>query len=605
MSWEIIFVCFLIIAALTSFILEKIPVDLTAMVLFATIITVSVISGSPYLPSASEIVGVFSNPAPLTIIAMFIISASLERCGVIEFLADGLSKFIKLGYTGILTLLLLLTAVVSAFINNTAVVVVLLPVVLNVARKMKTPASKFLIPLSYASIFGGCCTLIGTSTNILVSGVLETHNMEPLGMFELSSIGGPLLIVGILFLVTFGKKLLPVRETLMSILSDEERKEYIIEAFVNRGSQLIGVSLKESGLLKTSGMRVLEIVRNSVALEGEFEHVILEEGDRLVLGCHPSAIMKARQLEGVNFADQMGLGVEQIAAHEGAIVEAVVGPNSSLVGKTIREINFRQRYRMVLLAVHRRGANLREKLGILRFEFGDTLLLMGTEIAIEKLRRGDDLILLDKPMIPAQDMRRKIPLALGILLGVIVCISFELMPIVAAGLVGATLIFVTGCLRLKDGYNAIEWRILVLIYGMLALGLCMETTGFTKLIVENLVNLGGAYLSPELRPHFMLGAIFLLGSLLTEVLTNNAVAVLMTPIAIGLGVTMGVDPRPYVIATAIASSASFCTPIGYQTNTYVYAVGGYHFSDFLKVGIGMNLLYFLGSIFIIPIFWPF
>lgn len=605
MNWEILFSCGLVIFGLGSFIWEKIPTDVTAMVLFGVILLVSEMSGSVNLPDIGELLSVFSNPAPLTIVAMFIISAALEKCGAIDMLSRALGCFRSWGYRGLLGVVILLVALASAFVNNTAVVVVLLPVVLSLVKKIGTPASKFLIPLSYASIFGGCCTAIGTSTNILVSSVLEAEGLAPLSMFELSFIGVPLLVLGVLYLVIFGDKLLPVRESLTSILSEEERKEYIIEAYINSGSNLIGKSLKELNFLSSEGIRVLELIRNSIVVESDFSELLLEEGDRFVLACHPSAIVKARNIEGVNFRDQMALGLEKISSNEGLIVEGIVGPKSSLIGKTVREVNFRQHFRAVLMAVHRKGSNLRAQLGMLRFEFGDTLLLLGTEGAIENLRRSDDIILLDRPAIPAEDMRRKMPIAVGVLLGVILFAAFDLMPIVVAGIIGVVVVFLTRCLKPKDGYHAVEWRILVLIYGMLALGMCMERSGFTDFLAGNLVNFSGHYFSEWMRPYVLLVGIYICTGVLTEILSNNATAVLMAPIAIGLGMTLGVDPRPFVIAVTIGASASFSTPIGYQTNTYVYGVGGYKFSDFWKVGLPLNFIYFMGSMVIIPIFWPF
>lgn len=605
MHWEIIFVSAMVLSALILFISEKLPVDLTSMVIFSILLSVAIISKSEKLPNVKELLGVFSNPAPLSIAAMFIMSAGLEKCGLMDTLAQVFARFTPKGYHLLLGVLLFSVGFASLFINNTAVVIVILPVVLSLARTMRTPASKFLIPLSYASIFGGCCTAIGTSTNILVSSILSANGMEPLAMFELTWIGLPLMIASILFLIAFANKLLPVRETLSSMLSEEERKEYITEAYVTEGSSLIDIPLKESPLLKTPGIKVIEVIRNSVPLENALNEIVLQKGDRLVLACRPSGMAKARHLEGINFTDKMDLGLKQIASHEGAIVEGVLGPTSSIIGKTIKEINFRQHFRMILIAVHRKGANVREKLGILRFEFGDTLLMLGTENAIENIRRNDEIILLDRPAIPANNMRKKMPLAIGILTLVVLSVTFNFLPIVAAAIMGATLTFLTGCLKLKDGYNSIEWKILILLYGMLAIGMSMEKSGFSQLAAEKMVLWAENFLSPNFRVYGLFACVYLCTTLLTEVLSNNATAVLMAPIAIGLATTLGVDPRPFVIGTAIASSASFATPIGYQTNTYVYGVGGYRFKDFLCIGLPLNFLYFLGSLYIIPRVWPF
>lgn len=604
MTWEMIFVLGLLVVGLILFILEKIPTDLTSMLLFSSIAIVSLVSHSDALPSINVLLSVFSNPAPLTIAAMFIISAALEKCGVIEIIAFRLEKVTFLSYSLLLGLVVLIVAFFSAFLNNTAVVVILLPVVLSLSKTVKVPASKFLIPLSYASIFGGCCTAIGTSTNILVSGVMDSYGMEPLTMFELSAVGVPLLLVSAIYLAIFGDKLLPVRETLSSILSNEGLKEYFTEAFVPRDSPLIGQTLKEAGFFKTPGLRVLEVVRRSISMETELHQLKLKAGDRVVFALKPSGASKAGSIEGVDFSGYFKLGLEQIAEHKGAIVEGIVGPHSWLIGQTVKGAHFRQRFRMALLAVHRKGANVREKLGTLRLEFGDTLLMMGTDEAVENLRYGEDVILVDKAPIPAQDMRKKIPIALGVLGGIVLAVTLNLVPIVGASFVGVTVIFLTGCLTPKEGYLAIEWKILVLIYGMLALGISMQTCGLSTYIAESFVSLGGI-VGEGYRPLFLLAGLYICTDVLTEVLSNNATAALMTPIGIGLAAVLGVDPRPFIIAVCIASSASFSTPIGYQTNTYVYGVGGYRFSDFWKVGLPLNLIYFVGCMLIIPRVWHF
>jgi len=604
MSWEIIAVLVILLLALTSFILEKLPVDVTAFGIFGLLLVVSLVGQSDKLPDTTQLASVFANPAPLTIAAMFIISLALEKCGAIEILAQKLGKLTKLPYALFIGVLAVGVGGASAFVNNTPIVVVFMPVVISLARQMNTPASKLLIPLSYVSIFGGMCTLMGTSTNILMSGIIKSFDMQPLGMFELAAVGLPLMFLGTGYLAFFGKKVLPQRETLTAILSEEERKEYITEAYVKKGSELDGKSFADSGLKRARGVRLLEVIRDGVALSGDLRKSVLHAGDRLVLSCRPDAIAQARESAGMDFAMERGLDLEPIAAHEGAIVEGVIGPTSTIVGKTIREINFRQRYRMVILAVHRRGRNLREKLETLPLEFGDTLLMMGTDKAIDNLHSTDDIILLDRPQLPAKNMRRRMPLVLGVIAGMIGFVTFANVPIFSMASIAVAILFLTGTIKPKDAYAAIEWRILVLIYSMLALGLALDVSGATELASRQLLYL--AELFPESsRPLVMLAVIYLMTSILTELLSNNATVVLMAPIAIAIGQMLGVDPRPLVIAACVASSASFATPIGYQTNTYVYGVGGYRFGDFVKVGIPLNLLYFAGSMLIIPLFWHF
>ncbi len=616
MTWEIVFVIVLLAAAIVSFLAEKIPTDQTAISAFVAILAAGSLPFADRLPSIGELLTVFSNPAPITIAAMFILSAALEKVGLIKRMASGLEKLASLGYRRFVLVLVLCVASVSAFINNTPVVMVFLPVVLMLSRSMGVPASKLLIPLSYASIFGGTCTLVGTSTNILASSKLVEAGEQPIGMFEIGGVGLPLMILGVAYLFFFSDKVLPVRDTLTSILSDEERKEFITEAFVQHGSAIVGKSVAESALLGQQSVRVLEIIRDDVTLQVEDpKTAILSEGDRLVLACRPSGFAHARSIDGIDLAPMRGVGLETISAHEGSIVEGVIGPKSTLVGKTIQEIGFHQRFRVILIAIHRRGVNLRERIHVtpaplrgdpLRIKAGDLLLLMGTDPAIDQLRRGDDVLLLDHPPVPSRSMRRKAPAVLAIIAGVILAVSFNLLPIVSAALIGMVAVFFTGCLKPKEGYAAIEWSILALIYGMLGLGLAMQTTGTADLIAGGLAAVADFdFISAAARPYVVLAVIYLATMLMTETLSNNATVVLMTPIALSLGAALQVDPRPFVIATCVAASASFSTPIGYQTNTYVYGVGGYRFSDFATAGLPLNLMYFIVSVLVIPHIWGF
>jgi len=608
MSWEIIFVFALLAVAIVGFLYEKLPVDQIAVAVFATLLVVGMLPFADKLPKVNQLLTVFANPAPLTIAAMFILSAALERCGAIERLAAGLRRLTDLGYRRFLLLLVLFVAGISAFINNTPVVMVFLPVVMSLSRSLGVPASKLLIPLSYASIFGGTCTLVGTSTNILASSILEDAGARPLAMFEIGSIGLPLVGLGALYLVFFGDGALPVRETLTSILSEEERKEFITEAFVQQGSSLAGQKVEGSTLAKERNVRLLEIIRNEVAVPigGATE---FHEGDRLVLACRPAGFAQARNIDGIDLRADLKVadeGVETLSAEEGKIVEGVIGPRSTIVGQSIKDINFRQRFRAVVMAIHRRGINLRDGFDAVPLQFGDLLLLMGTDSAIDQLRRSDDVLLLDKPATPSGDMRKKTPIVLATIAGVVVAASLNLLPIVAAAVVGVAVLFFAGALKPEDGYANVEWSILVLIYGMLALGLAMRTTGTADLVARSLTAVAQLSIFPDgAVPYVALAMVYLTTMVMTETLSNNATVVLMAPIALSLGPTLGVDSRPFVIATCIAASASFSTPIGYQTNTYVYGVGGYRFRDFARVGLPLNALYFVASVLLIPQVWDF
>jgi di/tricarboxylate transporter len=595
MTWDIAFVLLLIVGALLCFLHEKISPDVTALSLFVILLVSGVVP-------QSRVFGVLANPAPLTVGAMFILSAALVKCGAIDRLAALLQRLAGFSYFTVITLIMLGVGGLSAFINNTPVVVVLVPVVISLARKMKLPASKFLIPLSYAAVLGGCCTLVGTSTNLLVTGILQSRGLPPLRMFELAWVGLPMLAVGAVFIGVFGR-FLPKRQPANTTLAEEDRREYITEVFVQPGAAIIGRSTTEAGLTLARGIRVVEIVRDDTSLS--LENPALAAGDRLVLACRPQGVTHARSIDGLDLAAELKLGLGQISAHEGVLVEGIVAPNSDLIGRTPTEAGFWRRFHLVVLAVHRHGRELRAGTGERRLKNGDILLLMGTEQAVQSLRASEDLLLVDRPALPAGRPPQHLRIVLGCIAGVILTSSFGLMNIEVAALLACAVVFLTGCLKPRDGYDAIEWNLLFLIYGMLAVGVAMEDTGTSVYVVDRLLLLVNQFVPPEHKAIVMLAAFYLLASILTEILSNNAVAALMTPLALSLAVQLGVDPRPFVIAVCIAASAAFATPIGYQTNTYVYGVGGYRFSDFVKFGVPLNILCFVIAIYVIPAVWPF
>ena len=604
MTWEILFIFGLLAFAIVSFIWERISADLTSLTVFGILLFVSMLTKSDALPTLEATLGVFGNSAPLTIAGMFIVSAALERTGAIDLITGYLRKLVKLPYRGFMFIMILGVAGVSAFVNNTPVVIVLMPVILALSREMGVASSKLLIPLSYASIFGGTCTLLGTSTNLLASGILLDAGHAPIGMFELASVGLPILAFGSIYLVLFGNKLLPHRETLTSILSDEERKEFITEAFIRAGSDLHGKTAKEGELLK-HGIRLLEIVRHGIAVPGDPRDHQLQYGDRLVLACRPSGVAEAHSMKGITIQTELAEGLETIVTDEGALVEGVVAPHASITGSTLGEINFRQRFRMVVVAVHRKGTNQRERLSNLRLQAGDTLLMMGSTASIDSLANSDEIIILDRPRVPARSLRIKMPIAIATTIGIVTMATLNLVPIVSAVCLGVAIILLTGCMKAKDAYASVEWSILIIIFGMLALGQAMDSTGASLLIAENMTGLVGQFAPAHLQNVIMLALIYVITSTFTEFLSNNAAVALMIPIALGIAVTLGVDPRPFVVASCIAASASFATPIGYQTNTYVYGVGGYRFFDFTKVGLPLNIICFAVTVTVVPIFWDF
>lgn len=598
MTWDITLVFLLLAAVFTSFLWEKVPPDLTAVALLLALIGLGLLS-------PQDAFSVFGNAAPLTVGAMFILSAALVKCGAIDRISVLVERSANWPYPLVLLVLVLVVAAISAFINNTPVVVVFLPVVLTLARKMKLAPSKLLIPLSYGAVLGGTCTLIGTSTNLVVNGILTTKGEPAFSMFELGWIGLPVTLVGAVYLAVFGKRLLPDRAMLTSILSEEERREYLTEAFVQPNSPVLGKTLEEAGLTRGRGVRVLEIVRDGVALYIDPHLVKLKAGDRLILSCRLKGIAHTRHLEGIDLVSELNLGLEQIAAHEGSLVEAVITPHSSLVGHTLRDVQFRQRFRMVVLAVHRKGENVREQFDSLPLQGGDVILMMGTDQAIDSLTGSDDLVLFDRARVPAKTRQGRIALVSGVIGAVVTAAALDWVPIEIGALAGCVIVCLAGCLKTSEAYASIEWNILFLIYGMLAMGLALEQTGAAAWLASVIVSSVLAYVPAAYQAIVMLACIYLVTTILTEILSNNAVAALMAPIALSVAAEMGVNPRAFIVAVTFAASAAFATPIGYQTNTYVYGIGGYRFGDFLKIGLPLNATCFVSALIIIPKIWPF
>lgn len=595
MTLEIALVLALVVIAMVAFVWEKFPPDVVAL----GVLVVIAVSG---LVPVADVFAVFANPAPITVAALFVLCAALLRCGALDYLSGSLERVQGLPYPVVIFLLVLLVAFVSAWINNTPVVVVFVPVAISLARRMRLPVSKFLIPVSFAAVLGGNCTLIGTSTNLVANGILLERDLPGLGMFELAAVGVPAALLGAVYLGLAGRRLLPNREPLTATLSEDERREYFAEAYVPPRSPLIGKSLRAAGLVRARGFRVIEVVRDGVGIDVDPERTPLEEGDRMVLACLPSGIAQVRSMPGFDFTAEAGL--EQIATHEGVVVEGAVAPNSEIIGQSISELNFRQRFRVIVLAIHRGGENVRDKLETIPLQMGDILLMMGTEQAVNALRRGDDIILFDRPPLPSVSRHGRIPLVLATIAGVIALETLGLVPIHLGALAGALVMCLTGCIKPKEAYEAVEWPLLLMIFGMLALGVAMQHTGAADWLARNVVDGVGHVVSGPGKPMVMLATLYVLTLLLTEILSNNAVAALMVPIAIGVAGEAGLDSRPFIIGVTIAASAAFATPIGYQTNTYIYGIGGYRFRDFVRIGVPLNLLCLIVALVVIPRVWP-
>lgn len=588
---DVVVVLGLLVAVFISFVRERIPPDVVAMGAAAILLAAGILS-------TDELLDVFSNSAPLTIAAMFVLSAALERTGVIDAMGRAMSH--AGGRSRVLTIAAFLVGamVLSAFINNTPVVVVLTPVAISLARTLSLMPSRLLIPLSYASIFGGTCTLIGTSTNILVDGLATDHGLVPFGMFEITRAGLIMGLIGTAFMLVAVRWLLPDRQTITDRVAGRPQRTFMAEVLVPHGSPLVGRTVDRLAARGAQIGDIIDVIRNDTSLRLRLNEVVLEPGDRLVLNVTAGNVVGLRETGALLFGVEAPGAVEPIGGRTTEIAEGIVGPRSRLIGFRIADLNLRRRYGVYILAVHRHGITQRQDFGSLRLEYGDVLLLEGPGDGAERLFRQQDLVNLSAPT-EKPFRRSRQPIAIATIALVMVLASFEVLPIAALALIGAVVVVACRCVDADQAYAAIQWRILVLIFGMLALGIAMEKTGAAMLIVGQITAVAAT-----LGPIAVLSAVYLVTSVMTEIISNNATAILLTPIAITLAEQLGVDPRPFVVAVMFAASASFATPIGYQTNTFVYGAGGYRFADFLKVGLPLNLVMWAAATLVIPLFWP-
>jgi len=583
----------ILIVTLYLFVTEKVPVDLTAIGLMVVLVILRIIT-------PAEAVAGFAHPAVITVGSMFLISKGMIRTGAVGFIGQQVIQLARGNFKLALLVILLTVAVASAFINNTPVVVLFIPVVMRMCCQFNLSPSKFLIPISYASILAGTCTLIGTSTNIIVSDISARQGFGAIGMFELSALGVLIAVAGIAFLMFAAPRFMPSLLNPTCEIEDSEHRRYLAELAVPRGSKLIGQDPGRVFAADYPGLEVIELIR--------YSHIFHPSRDAVTIAADDLLLVKGSANDLVEIIDhddvELPLTEKDLnfgpGKKESIVVELIIPPQSPLLGQRLLESRLQRDPDIHIIAIKRTGLHFTEKqIRDVRLRVGDIVLIWCYADKLDRMRDGLDFIIAEDVHHEIVQKRKAWKAGL-IFTGLLIAASTGLADIMVCALTAVFLMIVTGCLQMRDAYRSVQGDVLLLIAGTLALGIAMEKTGTSRLYAEAYLKIFAGF-----SPEFVLGGFILLVSVGTQILSNNATAVLLFPIAVSTALGLGVDPKPFIMAVCFGASACFATPVGYQTNLLVYGPGGYRFSDYLKLGIPLNLLVLVLGSMLIPVIWPF
>lgn len=591
MTQEIGLTLAIIVIAVILFATEKLRVDIIALLVLLAVTLIGLIE-------PQEAFSGFSNPAVITVWAVYIVSGGLFRTGVADMLGERIINIAGNSEPRLIAVIMLACGTMSAFMNNIGATAVLLPAVIGISRRAKIPISRLLIPLSFSSLMGGNMTMIGTPPNVLATTILEERGLPSFGFFDFAPTGVIVFATGILYMVLIGRRLLPARQLREDLRSPSQLREYVSEVVVQEDSPIAGKTLYESQLGAEYDITAIAIIRDGEVRTSLTRDTRLLPGDLLIVESSVKNLMQAREALGLAIEAERKLEFEQLDPEKVNIVEATLAPRSRMVGRTLRGTRFRDNYGFTALAIWRQGEVITRRLRDVRLKFGDALLLQGPRHRLPNLMQGDDFLVLEPVMIELR-RRNKAPFAVGIMALVLALVTLAGFHISTAMVIGAVLMVLSGSLTMDEAYQSIEWRSVFLIAGMLPLGMAMETTGTARFLAENIVSLVG-----DLGPLVILGGIYILASLITEPMSNAAATVLMVPIAIDIALGLGANPQSFVLATVIATSTSFLTPVGHQANVLVLGPGGYRFSDYTRVGGLLNVAIFAATMIFLPMIWP-
>ena len=593
---DIVLVCTIIVVFLILFASEKLRVDLIAVLLMVLLMVIGLFRDA--FPNLEEGLSGFSNEATVTIAAMFVLSAGLMKTGAISWVSQKLARLGGDSEMRSFIILMVTVAFVSAFINNAAAVAVFIPITIKACRQFNISPSRMLMPLSLISIMGGTCTLIGTSANILASSLTRNLGLEEFGMFELSKLGLIFFAVGLLYLIFVARRLLPDRAGAKDLREKYRLGKYITLVVVNRRCSLIGKTPEECDLASTYDVTILKIIRGDEEIWTGLRDKQILEGDQLLVRGSIDHIMEMNAMEGLTIRSEDKYSEEYLQDEKGVLAEAVIAPSSSLVGMTLKDANFRHKYGVFALAIQRQGESIREKVGKVALQAGDTLLLQGRPGFVDIFSGNPDFLMLNELEVSKLRTERAF-LALGIITSVVLLAAFGIMPILVSALVGVLVMVLSGCINVQEAYDAIDWFVIFLLAGVIPLGVVMEKTGTADFLANGIVQV-----SESLGPVAVVSVFYLIATIFAAIMSHNAAIILLIPIGAASAHEMGLEPRAFIMAITFAAASSLATPFGYHTNLMVYGPGGYKFADYMKIGIPLNVILWIIASILIPVFWP-
>jgi di/tricarboxylate transporter len=596
MNFEILIVLSLIVLAFSLFVTEKFPLDVTALLILSILLL------GQFLTPEEAISG-FANPAVITIGLLFILSYALQKTRVLEYLIIRINKLVSQSKNLGLGVYLLTIAVASALMNNTAIVAIFMPVTIRLAHQYKISPSKLLIPLSYAAIMGGTLTLVGTSTNLLVNAIYVDNGGESLGMFEFARYGWIPLIIGLAYIIWIAPLILPSRTITSSLTKSYHMAGYLTEMKISIDSPLVGKTCRERNVNQNYDVMVLDIQRDGRLISTNVGEELIQAGDILFVKGTVESFLRMKEVEKTSLLTDEKLTQKELEQEDNVLVECMLTDKSDIIGMTLMQSNFRKRFRTFILAIRRDGSIIRKKVAHVILHTYDTLLIYGRRKQIDKLASSGDFILLGE--VKADLVKSRYWwVSIFVIISTIILAAFGILPILKGAIISAVILLLFRIISPNEAYQSIHWQVIVLIAALIPLGIVIKSTG-TDIFIGELISKVVADFSPNKQPYVLLGLIYLITMILTEVSSNTATAIIMAPIVMAVTNHMGIDARPFIFAVCFAASASFITPVGYQTNLMVYGPGGYKFSDFIKVGMPLSIIFWLLAILFIPIIWPF